>query len=172
MPFPWYASVEGAGLEQGDILRNCRAPLPPRLPGEPEPAQPIENEEFVRAIVLTQSCDLADPSTRRVMLAPVYELDEFLDAIGGGRNDKREKLKRGHFVAYHLLNLCSIDGHHTPHTVVDFGDAFSVPIEYARGLTAGAARLRLLAPYREHLAQGFARYYMRVGLPIPIDPFP
>jgi len=25
--------------------------------------------------------------------------------------------------------------------------------------------LRMLSPYREHLAQGFARYFMRVGLP-------
>lgn len=29
-------------------------------------------------------------------------------------------------------------------------------------------RLRLCPPYREHLSQAFARYFMRVGLPINI----
>ena len=32
-------------------------------------------------------------------------------------------------------------------------------------------RLRLLPPYREHLGQAFARYFMRVGLPVDIPPF-
>jgi hypothetical protein len=27
------------------------------------------------------------------------------------------------------------------------------------------------SPYREHLAQSFARYFMRVGLPVNIPPF-
>jgi len=31
--------------------------------------------------------------------------------------------------------------------------------------------LRLLSPYKEHLSQSFARFFMRVGLPIDIDPF-
>jgi hypothetical protein len=31
------------------------------------------------------------------------------------------------------------------------------------------ARFRLLPPYREHLSQAFARFFMRVGLPIPIE---
>ncbi|MBD5492017.1 MAG: hypothetical protein HDR16_07880 [Lachnospiraceae bacterium] len=29
-------------------------------------------------------------------------------------------------------------------------------------------RLRLCPPYREHLSQAFARYFMRVGLPVNI----
>lgn len=32
-------------------------------------------------------------------------------------------------------------------------------------------RLRLLLPYREHLAQSFARFFMRIGLPIDIPEF-
>lgn len=32
-------------------------------------------------------------------------------------------------------------------------------------LTHLGIRLRLLSPYREHLAQNFSRYFMRVGLP-------
>jgi len=30
-------------------------------------------------------------------------------------------------------------------------------------------RIRLLPPYREHLSQSFARYFMKVGLPQDIE---
>jgi hypothetical protein len=29
----------------------------------------------------------------------------------------------------------------------------------------------LLPPYREHLSQAFARFFMRVGLPVEVPPF-
>jgi len=32
-------------------------------------------------------------------------------------------------------------------------------------------RLRLLPPYREHLSQAFARFFIRVGLPVDIPQF-
>ncbi len=32
----------------------------------------------------------------------------------------------------------------------------------------GQPRLRLLPPYREHLSQAFARFFMRVGLPVQV----
>jgi hypothetical protein len=53
--------------------------------------------------------------------------------------------------------------------VTSFGDAFSIPIEYAMTLAGQHKRLRLLPPYREYLAQAFARFYMRIGLPIGYD---
>jgi hypothetical protein len=31
--------------------------------------------------------------------------------------------------------------------------------------------VRLLPPYREHLAQAFARFFIRVGLPVDVPPF-
>jgi hypothetical protein len=40
-----------------------------------------------------------------------------------------------------------------------------------RSRAKAAKRLRLLPPYREHLSQSFARFFMRVGLPIDIPPF-
>ena len=85
----------------------------------------------------------------------------------------REKLKRGHFIACHLLNLCDLADHAAPHLVADFAEAFTIPAAYAqqRGQSE-PDRIRLLPPYREQLAQMFARYYMRVGLPIPVAPFP
>jgi hypothetical protein len=55
---------------------------------------------------------------------------------------------------------------------VDFRRVFSLPLGFMRGLaTAQGNRLRLLPPYREHLSQSFARFFMRVGLPEDIPAF-
>lgn len=51
-------------------------------------------------------------------------------------------------------------------SVVDFRQLFTLPKEFLEAFTSAAGqRLRLRSPYREHLAQAFARYFMRVGLP-------
>ena len=49
----------------------------------------------------------------------------------------------------------------------------AVPRAFLEDLIAerGTKRLRLLPPYREHLSQAFARFFMRVGLPVDIPPF-
>ena len=52
--------------------------------------------------------------------------------------------------------------------VLDWRTAeFTVPRDYLEPLYAQRAksRLRLRPPYREHLSQAFARFFMRVGLP-------
>lgn len=53
-----------------------------------------------------------------------------------------------------------------PWSIVDFRSLFVRPRELvtAHARSVGS-RLRLDSPYREHLAQAFARYVMRVGLP-------
>ena len=49
--------------------------------------------------------------------------------------------------------------------------AGNVPLSFLESLLRQRAtpRLRLLAPYREYLSQAFARFFMRVGLPQPVD---
>ncbi len=55
--------------------------------------------------------------------------------------------------------------------VVDFHDLFTVPRLFLEAVLQerGTPRMRLLPPYREHLSQAFARFFMRVGLPQPVD---
>ena len=66
---------------------------------------------------------------------------------------------------------------HYPHfrsdvRVVDFRRVYSLPLEYFRAFAVRAGeRVRLLPPYREHLAHALARFFMCVGLPIDIAPF-
>jgi hypothetical protein len=47
----------------------------------------------------------------------------------------------------------------------------TLPREFLESLLVarGRDRPRLLASYREHLSQAFARYLMQVGLPVPVD---
>ena len=50
--------------------------------------------------------------------------------------------------------------------------AYSLPLTFVRSRAARTGeRLRLLPPYREHLSQAFARYFIRVGLPQDIPAF-
>ncbi len=54
--------------------------------------------------------------------------------------------------------------------IVDFHEVFSLPRAFLEAwlLERGEPRLRLRPPYREHLSQAFARFFMRVGLPTDI----
>jgi hypothetical protein len=59
------------------------------------------------------------------------------------------------------------------HRVVDFYDVFTLPVTFLEQWLKrkNKDRPRLRPPYREHLSQAFARFYMRVGLPTPIEKF-
>jgi hypothetical protein len=53
-----------------------------------------------------------------------------------------------------------------PWSVVDFHRLHTLPKSFVGRFAASVgSRIRLRSPYREHLAQAFARYFMRIGLP-------
>ncbi len=84
----------------------------------------------------------------------------------------KESLRQGRIVGYHLLNKCEISGFERDYQVVDFRSVYSVPFDFILELARmRGERLRLLPPYREHLSQAFARFFMRVGLPVDIPAF-
>lgn len=83
--------------------------------------------------------------------------------------DARETLRRGNLPGYHLVNEAQQDGLTLPIGVVDFHEVYSAPTDLVRQHAVRMGkRLRLNPPYREHLAQAFARFFMRVGLPVDI----
>jgi hypothetical protein len=50
--------------------------------------------------------------------------------------------------------------------VVDFSNVYGVDFDTIMEISKTLdKKVRLLPPYREHLSQAFARYFMRVGLP-------
>ena len=57
-------------------------------------------------------------------------------------------------------------------TIIVFKRIYTTPKETLEDFVEKVGnRIRLLPPYREHLSQAFARYFMRVGLPEDIPRF-
>ena len=88
------------------------------------------------------------------------------------RDDAWEEARKGRHQGYHVLNQCEIEDHRLDFAIVDMRRAFSLSVDLVRQHAQSLGpRLRLLPPYREHLSQAFARFFMRVGLPTDIPPF-
>tara|TARA_B100000315_G_scaffold214078_1_gene212387 strand:- start:292 stop:816 length:525 start_codon:yes stop_codon:yes gene_type:complete len=169
-PFDWYAVVEGNEIEQGDILLDFEVP---------EVREPVEADspivDFVSydMVVMTQSCDIPKASIEHLVLCPIVQISDAASLNPEfGQPRGKENLRRGNVFAYHLLKECGLPAFERDLMVVQFERVIerrksSVELFVA----AQDRRLRLLPPYREHLAQAFARFFMRVGLPIDIPPF-
>jgi hypothetical protein len=83
-----------------------------------------------------------------------------------------EDARRGNLPGFHVLSACVLPGLVREVRVVDFRRVYSLPLPFMRKrATVSRPRLRLLPPYREHLSQAFARFFMRVGLPVDIPAF-
>jgi hypothetical protein len=170
--YPWYQAVTGDDLEQGDILEACPVFRPPDDLGEGQAA--FFDAEARDVIVVSQSCDMVKGREKLsdVLLCPVWRLSQFAAGHHLATAKGREEARRGHLPSIHLLAACDLPGLAQEVRAVDFRQVHSLPLGFARNHAAAAeSRLRLLPPYREHLAQAFARFFMRVGLPTDIPPF-
>lgn len=179
--YPWYEVVRpktwanrpgSSNMEQGYFVDDCPVVLPSTT--ITEGAQQISGDvELYNVIIMSQSCDLQQRKIDLVLVCPVWSLSEFAQSNRRfGTPDGREALRKGQVVGYHLLNICNVDDFIREHLVVDLKNVYGVPYSYLEQLVTSRERiLRLLPPYREHLAQAFARFFMRVGLPLDIEPF-
>lgn len=190
----WYAVVDAArALTQGDLIFDC--PLmgwkadPVDFDGRDEEAVLKAAIQASKAgvIVLTQACDLEQDKVANVILCPHLALSAFRQDWEDRLREqnqlpsKAEKLEkawantckdiRDGFVWNHaMLNHRLEDPLPIEHRVVDFREVFTVPRSFLESFLRqrGGQRLQLLPPYREHLSQAFARFFMRVGLPTPV----
>jgi len=172
MRYEWYEIVENDELQQGDIIRSCPILVPPATLPETEQGIDIRVEEY-DVIVLSQSCDLAQQKINLVLVCPVWTLEEFEREDPNYKSSKmKESIRRGDVPGYHMLNKCEISGFETNYQIVDFKNTYAVHLDFLKEfVTTVGKRVRLLPPYREHLSQAFARFFMRVGLPADIPPF-
>ncbi|MGR3311439.1 MAG: hypothetical protein ACUZ77_11785 [Candidatus Brocadiales bacterium] len=168
--YPWYDVVDGnESLLQGDFIKKCPLINPPK---DMAPDQIIEYIDY-DVVIMSQSCDLAQRKLDLVLVCPVWPLSEFekIDDFIKSRKGK-EALRQGNVPGYHLLNMCDVSEFKTDYLIVDFRNVYGVPFEFIQDLAKERGkRLRLLPPYKEHLSQGFARFFMRVGLPVDIPSF-
>lgn len=163
--YPWYGLVQEEGLQQGDLLASC--------PIYRTTAEGIIRRDTGNVVVLSHSCDLDHDKLEFVQVCPYWPLETLAAHVEYLRSRRgREDLRRGNLPGYHVLNRCTLPGWETDYLVIDFRSLLGVPLVTLKGLVVPQSpRLRLLPPYREHVAQAFARFFMRVGLPVDIPAF-
>ena len=171
--YPWYTVVQGDDLEQGDILESCPVFVPPAdLDVTINTPNLVFEWQERDLIVMTQSCDLGkghEGKTEDVLLCAVWKRSELPPSLS--KDSEMENARKGRFPALHVLAASALPNFEREVRVVDFKRVYSLPVAFVRKRASGGQRLRLLPPYREHLSQSFARYFMRVGLPIDIPSF-
>ena len=173
--YPWYHLVTGDSLEQGEFLEAF--PVfrpPPELDSWEEASSAFFEFEDRDVVVVSQTCDLVKGREKlsEVLLCPIWDLSNFAVDNHLATAKGREEARRGQLPSVHSLAKCELPGVSRTVRVVDFRQVFSLPLGFARHQAEKTGkRLRLGSPYREHLAQAFARFFMRIGLPLDIPPF-
>jgi hypothetical protein len=171
--YPWFTTVDGDDLEQGDIFEDCPVFFPPSdlVPTTAGPTTTKFTWTSQDLVVMTQSCDLAKTREKveDVLLCAVWRRSELPGPMQ--KDERMEEARKGRMPAFHVLAASDLPGFEREVRLVDFRRIHSLPLSFLREKAKASRRLRLLPPYREHLSQSFARLFMRVGLPIDIPPF-
>ena len=168
--FKWYKEGIWSTLMQGDLLPNCFVLVPPAdlasLFLNAKQGDTLQDGLIIQRadlIILSQSCDLENDKIQQVLLCAYFP-------ASNQSKDARDSIRKGQRPAFHMIERCDISGYEFERQIVDFRTIYTLPkdfvIVYANKL---GIRVRLLPPYREHLSQSFARYFMRVGLPHPLE---
>jgi hypothetical protein len=187
----WYEMVEAdAPLTQGDLIFGC--PLLSWDVGKINPSAKTEEQRIAEAsvgiyrdvVVLTQACDLENHKVDNVILCPHLGLSDYKNAwkdamLNRKQNPSEKSWKRqcddirdGYVWNQTMLNNGNVDEHLIEHRIIDFHEVYTLPRAFLEPLLQqrGQRRFRLRSPYREHLSQSFARFFMRVGLPVAVSP--
>lgn len=177
--FPWYELVDGEELQQGDIFRGFPI-LRPSITSDLLDAflNDLDIETPVEVltgdvVLLTQSCDLANDKVDTVILCTVWDLAEYENSLGSSPKEitkRKELIRQGKEPSFHML--AASENPAVQLSLVEFKRIYTSPKDILTQFAISCgSRVRLLPPYREHLSQAFARYFMRVGLPSDIPRF-
>jgi hypothetical protein len=163
--YPWYQIGQMEDLQQGDLILEC-----PIINISGNSFDSLNDDEVtdievsierVNLIILSQSCDLANNKiTEHVLLCGLTPSSKHNKNIDNIRTNKMPALC--------LIEAFDIADLHLPSfekQVVDFRAVYTLPKNYISAFVKDKTRTRLLPPYREYVAQAFARFFMRVGLP-------
>lgn len=159
-------------LLQGDIVISCPI-VNPTIDIDDGIVENIDtNVDIYDVIIMSQSCDIVNKKINLVLVCPIFSLTKAEESIDYLKNQKnKEQIRQGNVPGYHLLNKSDEVGL-KDYLLVDFRNVYGVPFNFLIELIKKREkRLRLLPPYREHLSQAFARFFMRVGLPVDIPSF-
>lgn len=155
-----------ADLSQGDVLDDCPI-LVWKLTPPPLDLNVPPEIRIIRAVVLTQACDLAQDKTTRVVVAPVHEAAVLVAQNVLKAAAIRDQVRRGQVFGWYFLPAAPAP---IPlaESIVDLRELHTVErrtLEYL--VRAGKRVCRIQTPWREHLAQHFGVTYTRIALPAP-----
>ena len=182
----WYEAVDAnVELTQGDIILNC--PVVRWASKSVEVSNQTEIETLrslvevaeIDLVVITQGCDLENKKVNNVILCPHFALSQYQENWEQAINNMKQNptanawgrycddIKNGYIWNLSMLNEGEIGNLKLTHRIVDFHDVYTLPMTFLESFLQNKqqSRLRLRPPYREHLSQAFARFFMRVGLP-------
>jgi hypothetical protein len=186
----WYTRVDArTPLTQGDLVLNCpivqwdsrTTRFGEANRSEVLPDMVVAAEADV--VVMTQACDLEEEKVENVILCPHIALsdhktlwEETVRQLNQNPNSKNwerhcTQVRNGFVWNLAMLNAGANQDLSLEQRIVDFHEVFTIPRDFLESFLQqrGTPRLRLLPPYREHLSQAFARFFMRVGLPVPVQ---
>jgi len=177
MKYNWYEEIHlSDDITQGDIITSCNIPIPnvSIYNAMIDWKDSVEDSIEIRPgdfIILSQACDIENNKIDSIVLCPVWTLEELMKTDVRYKDYKaRELLRQGNQPSYHLIQNYKSDNLEMDFSVVDFHQIYTLPKDYLKKTAKDITyRIRLLPPYKEHLSQAFARYFMRVGLPSDIS---
>lgn len=189
MPDSWYDCIAAeVALTQGDLIVDCpvvawQASAPKVEPGaDVEVLSQLRHILRIDVVVMTQACDIEQGKVDEIVVCPLHTLDEFkvswqVKMVSQNQTPTEKAwlsycrdIQGGFLWNYSMLNSSEVEDVKTSHRIVDFHYIYTLPLVFLQGVAAQRQdRLRLKPPYREHLSQAFARYFMRVGLPVGVN---
>jgi hypothetical protein len=174
----WWTAVSGLDHEQGDLLAGF--PVHRVLGSLTDPSTTQIRIDHIDGIIVTQSCDLANTKTRTILIGRVITWKAYAQAqYRAGNTAVKSEVYLKNLIAGGIPPLALLHERTTRPTldwsVADFRELYSIDRNDLDAFIARPGtkqRLRLNSPYKEHFAQAFARYFMRVGLPHDAHGFP
>lgn len=168
--YPWYQAELWTDLEQGDLIPNCPVLVQPEKLAEflvnireGDTLDAHSQIQWADLVIMSQTCDLIQEKISQVLLCAYFP------ASGYGK-DRRKEIRRERFPYLHMIEKCEIRNHKFARQIIDFRTIYTLPKDFVSSFSTSLdGRVRLLSPYKEHLSQAFARYFMRVGLPRPLE---
>ena len=185
----WYEIVESTEpITQGDLIFDCpliaweSREIDLEGKGEEEILKGLTKAISADVIVMTQACDLEQHKVENIILCPHDALSDLRSTWEENMRQREQKPTDKAWASFcrdvkdgFIWNLAMINEYRNPDfesevRIVDFHEVFSAPRLLVESILKkrNNSRLRMLPPYREHLSQAFARFFMRVGLPEPI----
>lgn len=165
----WYATTaDPDDIQQGDFFSNLNVWVQesPSQPPGGEPLADVGLDRIPLAVVISQSCDLeGSQADMNVLLCPVWTVLQLAEEHSKSFVKRIwDPARKGTAFNYFALPASDISGHERPESLVDFGQTFELRLIALRRIASGMSeRCRIASPYREQLAQHFAKRIMRVA---------